>query len=207
MTRAWMVTVLGIVMASGCYGGQEFEWEARAVIAVERQAVPASAIVAQAGAPRWLSVRTLDADVVYPLRIDGDQVVLDSAYDGAAFPVSYDPFDAATAARPRPGSLAIELAAPFPRPPNDQAPGELSFTADFEISVLGDGAPVRIPVRLVPRLDPCAYQWIDPATPVVPIPANATTQGAPLVQEPTKIVVPPFAIRVFVQAACSESIG
>ncbi len=205
MTRTWMATVLGIGLASGCYGGQEFAWEARAVIAVEPQAVPASAIVAQA--PRWLSVRTLDADVVYPLRIDGDQVVLDSAFDGVALSVSYDPFDGATAARPRPGSLAIQLAPPFPRPPNDQAPGELPFTADLEISVLGDGAPVRIPVHLVPRFDPCVVGWRDPTAPVAPISANATTQGAPLAQEPTKIVVPPFAIRVFVQAACSESIG
>jgi hypothetical protein len=212
MKHGWMVMLL----ASGCYGGVAYDWQARAVIAVEPQRVPLASLGPIGATAMWLSVRTDDVDVVYPIDVQGTEAVLDSAFDGAELPTNYDPYYADVAARPRPGSLALALRPPYPAPPANEEPGEVPFTARFELSILGDGEPIRVPVRLAPRFDPCAFLSA-PATliPATAIPQSATcldgsacaTPDTPFVQTPTAITVPPFVIRIFVQTSCGESIG
>ncbi len=193
MRHAW----IGLVLASGCYGGVQFDWEARAVIGVRPQAIPIDQLGAVAETATWLSIRTDEADITYPLRIDGPYLVVDSAFDEAGLSAIYDPYGPDVASRPRPGSFALQLEAPFPRPSPEQAPGEQRFQAAFELSILGGPDPVRIPVRLEPTFDPCDV-------PAQPIPPNALPS---FVQDATSVTIPPFTIRVIIQVACSESIG
>jgi hypothetical protein len=212
MKHAWLMMLL----ATGCYGGVAYDWQARAVIAVEPQRVPVAALGAIGPSAMWLSVRTDELDVVYPIDLDGTDAVLDSAFDGAGLSVTYDPYYADVSQRPRPGSLAIPLRAPFPPPPANEEPGDVPFTARFELSILGGAEPIRVPVRLAPVFDPCAFLG-GPGTaiPAVAIPQIATcldgsactTPDVPFVQTPTAVTVPPFVIRIFVQTSCSESIG
>ena len=208
---------IAMVLATGC-GGEWFEWEARAVIGVEPQHVPVAALGPAGPMALWFSVRTDDLDVVYPLRISGTEVMLDSAFDGTAISSTYDPYYADTAQRPRPGSLAIDLHGPFPQPDPAKPPGDQPFAGTFELSILGGAMPARVGVQLAPTFDPCGYQW--PVEGVPPIPANAlpvtatcfdgtscVSPGVPFAQTPTSVVVPPFVIRIYVQTSCSESTG
>ena len=213
MKHAWLV----MLVASGCDGGVWYDYQARAVIAVEPQRVPLASLGAIGPSAMWLSVRTDDLDMVYPIDIQGTEAVLDSAFDGTGLPVTYDPYYADVAERPRPGSLTIALRPPFPPKPSDEEPQRLPFTARFELSILGGtGEPIRVPVRLAPAFDPCAFLW----APETAISADAvpqstvcldgsacTTPEIPFAQTPTAVTIPPFVIRIFVQTSCGESVG
>ncbi len=204
--------LLVVVLASGCYGGVQFDWEARAVIGVRAQAIPIAQLGDVAATATWLSIRTDAADITYPLRIDGPYLVVDSAFDDVGLATVYDPYGPELASRPRPGSFAVPLDAPYPRPSPDQAPGEQPFHAAFELSILGGPEPVRIPVRLAPTFDPCRHGgWsAADAKSVPPIAPNASPlspTAPPFVQDATSVTIPPFTIRIIIQEACSESIG
>ncbi len=209
MRHAWLL----LALTAGCYGGQQFDWEARAIIALEPQRVPVAAFGAAGPTATWLSIHTDGVDLVYPLAADGDELVLQSAFDGIAPSVFYDPYDG-SAQLPGPGSLIVSLGVPHPPPPPEVAPGEQPFSGSFELSILGGADPIQVPVRLTPVFDPCRYgsgtdQNAEPIPPAA-VPVSTCFGGAscsPFDQDATTVVVPPFTLRIFVQLYCSESTG
>ncbi len=204
-----MRIAIALALVTGCYAdGARFDFEARAVVGVEPQRVSAAAVPGAADA-RWLSIRTGDADVLYQLEVDGTALVVTSAFTGQPMPVSYDPSFPDAAARPRPGSLALPLRGPVPGPDPSEVPGEIPFQGSFELSILGGDAPVRVPVQIAPSFDPCVAAWPPGGTgeAAVPIAARAASGGAPLAQDATSVIVPPFTVRVFVQTSCVASAG
>ena len=189
MKHAWLV----LALASGCYGGVLYDWDAQVVVGVESQRIPATAIP-DATAAMWLSVRGGAGDIAYPLRLEGADLVLDSAFDGAPLPVRFEPY--ATPLAMRRASIAVPLRAPIgKRSPDDVLPGELEFSAKLEITVLGGEEPVRMPVEIRPVFDPCLLLYTSFDDEVPPIEPNV--QGN----------VGPFVLRVIVQTYCGESVG
>jgi hypothetical protein len=199
MRHAWIV----LALASGCYGGVQYDWEAQVVVGVEAQRVPASALPGAMTA-MWLSVRGGAGDLAYPLRLEGTDVVLDSAFDGAALPIRFEPY--ATPLAMRRASLAVPLRAPSgSRSPTDELPGEIEFSAKLELTILGGEEPVRMPLELRPVFDPCLLLYTSFDDQVPPIAPNASGQA--IDQDATQIQIGPFVLRVVVQTYCSESIG
>jgi hypothetical protein len=182
-----------LAFASGCYGGVLYDWEAQVVVGVESQRVPASALP-DASTAMWLSVRGGAGDIAYPLRLEGNELVLDSAFDGSALPVRFEPY--VTPLAMRRASIAVPLRPPIgERSPTDVLPGELEFSAKLEITVLGGEEPVKMPLELRPVFDPCLLLYTSFDDEVPPIEPNATPN------------VGPFVLRIVVQTYCSESIG
>jgi hypothetical protein len=202
MKHGWLV----LALASGCYGGVQYDWEAQVVVGVESQRVPASAIGADAATAMWLSVRGGAGDIAYPLRLEGTELVLDSAFDGAALPVQFEPY--VTPLAMRPASIAVPLRPPIgKRSPAEALPGEIDFSATLEITVLGGDEPVRTPLEIRPVFDPCLFLYTSFDDRVPPIAPNATSKGQVLDQDATQVHVGPFVLRVVVQTSCSESVG
>ncbi|MBA3458878.1 MAG: hypothetical protein H0T46_02885 [Deltaproteobacteria bacterium] len=197
MRHAWIV----LALASGCYGGVQYDWDAQVVVGVESQRVPASALPGAASA-MWLSVRGGAGDIAYPLRLEGSDLVLDSAFDGAALPVRFDPY--VTPLTMRSASIAVPLRAAIgKRSPDDELPGELEFSARLELTILGGEEPLRMPIDLRPSFDPCLLLYTSFDDQVPPIDSG----GVAVEQDVTQIKVGPFVMRVVLQTYCSESIG
>lgn len=204
-----MRIAIALVLVAGCYAdGTSFEYQARAVVGIESQRASAAAVPGAATA-MWIGIRTGDADVLYPLQLDGNELVVTSGFTGAPFPVTYDASFPDAATRPRPGSLAVPLRGPFPPPDPSEAPGEQPFRGGFELSILGTTEPVRTSIQLSPTFDPCGGTWYPGSAGdlALPIAANASSAGTTLAQDATSVIVPPFTIRIFVQTSCVVSSG
>jgi hypothetical protein len=199
MRHAWLV----LALASGCYGGVRYDWAAQVVVGVEAQRVPASAFGADAATPMWLSVRGGAGDIAYPLRLEGSDVVLDSAFDATGLQVSFDPY--ATPLAMRRASLVVPLRAPIGvQSSSDVPPEAIEFSAKLDITVLGEEP---IPLEIRPVFDPCLSLYTGFDDEVPPIDSNATSNGQVLDQDATQVKVGPFVLRIIVQTACGESIG
>lgn len=195
-----------LALASGCYGGVEYDWEAQVVVGVESQRIPASTLGTDAATAMWLSVRGGAGDLAYPLRLEGSDLVLDSAFDGSSLPVRFEPY--ATPLAMRRASIAVPLRAPIgSRSTTDVLPGEIEFSAKLEITVLGGEEPIVMPLELRPVFDPCLLLYTSFDDEVPPIDSNATSKGQVLEQDVTLVPVGPFVLRIVVQTYCSESIG
>lgn len=210
---------IALVLLGACYGGNQYDWEARAIVGAKPQRVPIAQLGAIGPTATHLSIRTVDVDLTYPLHIDGTDLVLDSLFDDTGYTVAYDPYSEDVATRPRPGSLAVEM---WPARYTEDEPGLQQFGGRLEVSVLDATNAARVKIELRPQFDPCAVgeYYGDPRPDVTPLPPFATMSsrtcldgtecvppGATLSPTPTKLVVFPFVLTIRVQAACSVSTG
>jgi hypothetical protein len=168
-----------VALVTGC-GGLAWDWEARAVVGAEAQRVPAAGREDVA----WLSIRAEGGDVVYPVHLEGTDLVLDSPFVAGSLASRYDHYEGVVM---RSGVLVVPLAARYPPPPPETYPADQDLRGRFAL-VLRDRAGVALgseSVDIAELIDPCG-----------------TTPITPLLHS-----IAGFVVQIFVQVSCQESIG